>query len=71
MAFSFYYIFHAVAANTSRWMPKSARWLTLEKTDTDTPNDYCNPRCACALRVNYAENIHSIIILGDNNYCLL
>ena len=21
-------------------------------------------------RVNYAENIHSIIILGDNNYCL-
>ena len=42
-----------------------------QKTDTqtDTPNDYRNPRCACAPRVNYAENIHSIIILGDNN-CL-
>ena len=36
MAFSFYCIFRAVAANTSRWMPKSARWLTLEKMDTQT-----------------------------------
>ena len=28
-------------------------------THTDTQNDYCNPRCACAPRVNYKEEIRT------------
>ena len=32
-------------------------------TQTDTQNDYCNPRCACAPRVNY-----TVVVLS---FCLL
>ena len=35
----------------SRFVACSARIVADKQTDTQ--NDYCNPRCACALRVNY------------------
>jgi len=56
--------FPALAADNSRWTPKSARRQNRENrhthtnTHTDThihthtQNNYCNPCCACALRVN-------------------
>ena len=39
----------------SRLVACSARIVADRQTDrqTDTQNDYCNPRCACAPRVNY------------------
>ena len=50
--FLFYYISHAVAADTSRWTPKSARRQNREnrhtdththtQTDTQTQDNYCN-----------------------------
>ena len=44
----------------SRLVACSPRIVVDKQTDrrTDTQNDYCNPRCACAPRVNYTENVH-------------
>ena len=41
----------------SRLVACSARIVVDKQTDkqTDTQNDYCNPRCACAPRVNYTS----------------
>jgi len=58
--FLVYCISYAVAADTSRWTPKSSRRQNRETdahthththTLTDTQDNYCNP-CACAPRVN-------------------
>ena len=53
-------IFHALVALKllvsliSRLVACSARIVVDRQTDgqTDTPTNYCNPRCACAPRVN-------------------
>ena len=40
----------------SRLVACSARIVADKQTDsTDAQNDYCNPRCACAPRVNYSR----------------
>ena len=41
----------------SRLVARGARIVLDTHTDThtDTQNDYCNPRCACAPTVNYAD----------------
>ena len=64
--FYFYCIFHAVAADTSRWTPKSARRQNTENghtdTHTDTQDNYCNPRHACTPRVNkYLAGVDCIL----------
>ena len=50
MAFYFYCISRAVAADNSFWTPKNARRQYRENRHTDrqthTQNDYFNPRCA-------------------------
>ena len=54
--------FHALVALKmlvsliSRLVDCRPRIVVDKQTDrqTDTQNDYCNPRCACAPRVNYA-----------------
>ena len=46
-----YCISHAVAADTSRWTPKSVRGQNRENRHTDTQDNYCNPH-ACVPRVN-------------------
>ena len=60
-----FYISCTVAADTSHWMPKSARRQNRENRHKDTQthrqnnyrqNNYCNPRCACAPRVNYTPS---------------
>ena len=47
----------------SRLVACSARIVADRQTDkqTDTQNDYCNPRCACAPRVNYMAGNNIII----------
>ena len=53
-------IFRAVATDTSRWTPRSARRQNTENrhtythidTQTDTQDNYCNPQHVCTLRVN-------------------
>jgi len=34
-------------------------------TDTDTQDDYRNPRCACASRVNYGYYTQSVVLIVD------
>ena len=46
-----YWIFHAVAADTSRWTPNSARRQNRENGHTDTQENYCNRWRMCVPRV--------------------
>ena len=52
------FVFHALVALKmlvsliSRLVACSPRIVVDKQTDTHTQNDYCNPRCACASRVN-------------------
>ena len=46
----------------SRLVACSSRIVVDKQTDrqTDTQNDYCNPRCACAPRVNYETEANDV-----------
>ena len=49
----------------SRLVACSPRIVVDKQTDrqTDTQNDYCNPRCACAPRVNNIITLHITCIV--------
>ena len=59
--------FHALVALKmlvsliSRLVVCSLRIVVDKQTDRQTQNDSCNPRCACAPRVNYCEGIVAYI----------
>ena len=49
-------------------------WVLAIDRQTDTQNDYCNPRCACAPRVNYrsacyeeADAVHVYLAIGSSS----
>ena len=56
----------------NRLVASSARIVVDRQTDrqTDTQNDYCNPRCACAPRVNYYARAHPVYYQSACSSCL-